>query len=72
MLSCSASHQSRDASVVCLDFYRAQKRKAAATAKAYARRRAVTALVLLLLGLAFSSYVQQREQQIQQIEQRHQ
>jgi hypothetical protein len=64
----SASRPCCDQPVVSLAAYKAQRRRAAAAAKAHASRRAVIGLALCLLGLLASVAVQERGAQMERVE----
>jgi hypothetical protein len=51
-----------------LAVYKAQRRRAAAAAKAHASRRAVIGLALCMLGLLAGVAVQEREAELQRME----
>jgi len=57
--------------VVSLPLYKAQRRRAVLVAQAAARRRAVIALTLCLLGMVAAVVVLEREARIQAVEVRH-
>jgi hypothetical protein len=67
-LRSSASSRANDQPVISLAVYKAQRRRAAAAAKAHASRRAVIGLALCLLGLLAGVAVQEREQELQRME----